>query len=483
MRTQAEIIDVLVGFAVGHRWEGVRDRVQALARIHVIDSIAAMLAGVASDHVQALGSTLFQVNESLRLCSIGEHGKNPAHAAYAYALSGRVLNYDDVQTTEHSTYGLLTNPSVPVLAAALAVGQAKHVSGEALLDAYLVGVETAARLAAGTEPMNLANRLAATTTFGGVGALIAAAKLLGLDSKRARAAFDLWQILVPLAPLDYESPTNIAYRDAHSVRMAVEAALQAENHLRPDPTFFGPLSMVTPNAIASLGRRLGKPYCILEPGFAIRIYPSNPLTHPAIDAALAIVNVHGIQPADIERIEVGMTRIMMDRLSTEPPANIADLGHSLPYAIALAVCKGAVEPGDFRGLPSDPTLIEMMHRVRRVVDRELDDLGYERARSWVRVNLRSGRAIALKLEVAKGSPQKPLSEVELSHKFFQCALHSIDEHQAEQLLNRLWVLETLDDVAHLFDAEPGLSGDAHGIALPEFGIPGDKLVHSQRAGT
>jgi 2-methylcitrate dehydratase PrpD len=408
-----------------------------------------MLAGAATEQARSLGKTLLQPAKD-----------DPAANAYAYALSGRLLDYDDVQTTHNSTFGLLANPTVPVLAAALAVGQAKKVSGEAFLNAYLIGVEIAARLAAGTPPAILANRLAATTVFGGVGALIAAAKLLGLDRKAVREAYELWQLLVPPEPLHYDSRINAAHRDGHSVRMAVQAALQAQHGIGTEPIFHGPLSMVSPATIASLSRRLGNPYCILEPGFAIRTYASNPLMHPAIDATLAIVNVHGIDPADIERIDVGMTRIMADRLCTVAPKNNADLGRNVPYAIALAVCKGVLEPADFLTLSSDQATLAMAGRVHRVVDPSLDDLGYERARSWVRVTLRSGRGIALKMEVAKGTPQKPLSETELSHKFFQCALQSTDERYAEQLLNRLWALETIGDMAQLFNAGTSASSEA-----------------------
>lgn len=274
MKKDGEIVDLLSAFAARHRWDRAGDRVQAVAKIHVIDGVAAMLAGASTDQVRALGKTLFR--QPKEYCPTTQ-AQDPAHVAFAYAFSGRLLDYDDVQTTENSTFGLLTTPTVPVLAAALAVGQATHVSGEELLNAYLIGVEIAARLAAGTAPMTLANRLAATTTFGGIGALLAAAKLLGLDGKEIRAAYEAWQLVVRAEPLEHESSVNAAYRDAHSVRLAVEAALQASHGMSTTSIFYGPLSSVSADTISSLSRRLGKPYCILEPGFAIRTHPSNPL--------------------------------------------------------------------------------------------------------------------------------------------------------------------------------------------------------------
>jgi len=73
----------------------------------------------------------------------------------------------------------------------------------------------------------------------------------------------------------------------------------------------------------------------------------------------------------------------------------------------------------------------------------------------------------MKADVAKGTPQKPLSEIELFHKFFQCALPTLGEREAERLLNRLWLLDEAPHVAGLCrldvrwptDVRPGADGD------------------------
>jgi 2-methylcitrate dehydratase PrpD len=88
------------------------------------------------------------------------------------------------------------------------------------------------------------------------------------------------------------------------------------------------------------------------------------------------------------------------------------------------------------------------------VDCGLDALGHERARTVLQVTLTNGRVIEMKAEVAKGTPQKPLSEIELFHKFFHCAQGLIDETRAEQVLNRLWLLDEIGNVADLFTKEP-----------------------------
>lgn len=474
MKSQQDIVDRLVSFTRRARFERIPDRVLALAKIHIIDGVGVMLAGAASPAARALHCRLFAVDPGSGSELVGIEGTwDPAFAAFANTYSARVYDYDDVQATETSTYGLLTHPTAPVLAAALAIGQARKASGEALLTAYLAGVEVAARLAVSVDSKLLFDGLAPTATFGGIGALIAAAKLLGLRPKAVRSALSIWESTTARDGHAAEATLNAALRDAQSARMAVEAALLAAEGMTIDvsvlrfPSIFETLPGTTtaPPVLATL---LGSPikkssatvHYILDPGFAIRIYPSHPLSHPALDLMLAIVNLHGLRPTDIKRVEVGVTRVMAEVLSLTPPTTIAELRRSLPFALALAACNGVVVPNDFDRLTKRKALHDFMPRVHSYVDPELDALGHARAWTIVRVTLDNERVIEMKADVAKGAPQKALIQIELFHKFYQCAMCSLDEQRAEKLLNRLWRLDELPDVASLFKADAECSVDA-----------------------
>jgi 2-methylcitrate dehydratase PrpD len=447
MTASPDLIDVLAAFAARERFERIPERVRALAKLHIIDGIGVMLAGAATPTARALGRRLAAESGAAEVVG-AKRATSPPFAAFANALSARVLDYDDVQTTETSVYGRLAHPTAPVLAAALAVGQARNVSGAALLAAYLVGVEAAARLAASIDPRRLSDGLAATAAFGGIGALLAAARLLGLRPKAVRAALALWDLTAARDGTPADGTLTAALRDAHAVRAAVEAVLLAADGITVG-SGLPPARSILAAQLAAAAKGLGKPYSILQPGFAIRIYPCHPLAHPALDLVLAIVNLHDLRPAAIERIEIGITRVMADALALAPPANAAELRRNLPFAAALAAAKGVVTPGDFDRLPRAKAAQDLMARVHCRVDPALDALGHERARTLMRVTLKSGRVIQMKADVAKGTPQKPLSEIELFHKFFQCALPALGERDAERLLNRLWLLDEAPHVAGL----------------------------------
>lgn len=447
MKKEAEIVDVLASFASRQQLASTPDRTRALAKIHIVDCFGVMLAGAAAPEARVLHRLFNLENVSIDMF-INERVPDSSLAAFVYAFWARVLEYDDVQTTESSTFGLLTNPTATVLAATLAVGRRQNASGAELLNAYLVGVEVAARLAESVDPKTFPAGLAATAHFGAVGALMAAAKLLGLQRKAIRIALTIWQATAPKAHSMIESTFASALRDAQSVRAATEAALLAyEGAVVEVADSFPVLSTIS---AAALAKSLGKPYRIEDPGFAIRTYACNALCHPALDLMLTLVNLNDLRPQDIARVDVEVTETMGQVLALVAPTPATDLRRNLPFGIALAACKGAIVPGDFSRLPKTKALHNLIGRVHCSVNPELSLQGLERARTRVRITLMDGRVMQMKADVSKGTPQKPLSEIELSHKFLQCALSSIEQPQAERLLNQLWSLETSPNVASIF---------------------------------
>ena len=469
----------LVARALREDFSNIPERVRAMAKLHMIDGVGAMLAGAGAPAVRSLLRGLMTAKSEQGVDIVGtDHVASPSMAAFANAFSGRALQFDDVQATETSIYGLLAHPTVPVLAAALAVGQSRKVSGAELLVAYVAGVEVTARLVDAADPKLLRAGFATTATFGGIGAVIAAAKLLKLSPQRTHAALAIWEATTARDRPAVEETWGAALRDAHSVRAAVEAALLAAEGLPVDrPVAATPAPFVArPETV----KNFGKPHAVHLPGFAIRVYPSHPLTHPAVDLMFAIVNLHGIRASEIDRVDIGLTRIMADVLALSMPGTVAELHRNLPYAIGLAATREAIVPPDFAQLPRQKPLLDLMRRVRCRVDPDLAKRGTERPWTRVRVTLVNGRVFEMMADVAKGSPQKPLSEIELFHKFFQCALCVLDGPKAERMLNRLWLLDEAPNVAGLCrfdarwptDAEPGAEGahphdhdhdaDAHG---------------------
>ena len=90
------------------------------------------------------------------------------------------MDWDDTQlsTTADRIFGLLTHPTIPPLAAALAVGERLRVSGAQFLEAFLTGFEVECKIAEAIHPNHYKKGFHSSGTIGTFGA----------DGRRRQAA-------------------------------------------------------------------------------------------------------------------------------------------------------------------------------------------------------------------------------------------------------------------------------------------------------
>jgi 2-methylcitrate dehydratase PrpD len=86
---------------------------------------------------------------------------------------------------------LRSEPAAPVVAAAIAVAETLDASGAELLSAVAVGVEVTLRVREGVGQSMSANGWDVTAALGGLGAAVAAGRLLGLDESALTAAIGI----------------------------------------------------------------------------------------------------------------------------------------------------------------------------------------------------------------------------------------------------------------------------------------------------
>src|SRR3972149_5570892 len=72
-------------------------------------------------------------------------------SAWVNGTAGHALDYDD---TGSNAIGYNFHPTVPILPAALALGEKSNASGSAVLAAYIVGIEVAFRVGAAMGPQH-----------------------------------------------------------------------------------------------------------------------------------------------------------------------------------------------------------------------------------------------------------------------------------------------------------------------------------------
>src|SRR5205085_6480256 len=128
------------------------------------------------------------------------------------------------------TFRMLTHPGTAILPAALAAGETSGADGRIFLTAIAAGYEVMERLAAEFIPSVMARGFHASPVFGIFGAVIAAAKIMGLNEEQMNSTLALCASLAS-GNLEGMRSGGKALREGAAVRNAMFAvALAREGH-------------------------------------------------------------------------------------------------------------------------------------------------------------------------------------------------------------------------------------------------------------
>src|SRR4029453_10399305 len=436
------------------------------ARGFVLDGLGVALAGVTEEGSRIVLNHVRQMGGKEKSTVLGTGLKVPApKAALINGVSGHAMDYDDTQlsTSKQAVYGLLTHPTTPVLHAALPVGEKDKINGEEFLLAYVLGVEVECRIADAINPHHYQSGFHSTATMGGLGAAMAAGKILRLKEEALIRTLGIAASMASGLRENFGTMT----KPLHAGRAAengVTAALLAEagftaatNILEARRGFF--------NAMAGgydenkISGRLGRPYFMKEPGISIKPYPSGSLSHPAQDLILDLVKQHDLTAQAIDHIDVGTNSNVPNALIYPMPKTALEGKFSIPFCMAIAVLERKAGIAQFQDRKvRDKSVVEMMKRVTLYVDDELEGLGYDQVRRRVGTTLKTGRVIEGRYDVARGHPEKPMSWAELSDKFRECARLALPNNHAEKVIQLVAGIDQLESLSPLFRALTGARG-------------------------
>src|SRR5712691_1084739 len=433
------VVERFAEFAEAQRGRPIAPQVLHHAKRAVIDWHAALFPGARVAPAPLLERAL-----------AGELDYGEAHLALGRRASVRaaaLINGAAAHTVEVDDIFRegIYHPGAPTIAAALAVAQSRHVSGEAFLRALIVGYEISTRIA---EAMGRAHYKYwhSTGTIGCFGAASAAAELLGLDGKRFAHA--LATVATFSAGLQQAFRADSMSKPMHAGRAAeagVTAALAAAEgvtgalDIMEGEAGFGRAMGEAPDWERALAT-LGEDFHITRMTFKNHACCGHAFA--AIDGALALKAQMGVAAAEIARVRVGTYKAALEVARHESPRTAAEARFSLKYTVASALVHGSVRLAAFEPARlADPATRELMLRIEVAVDPELDAAFPAQRAARVAIEARNGRRGERLQPTRKGDPDAPLSDAELEHKYLELASPVLGEERARKLLARLWRLE------------------------------------------
>ena len=454
------ITDEIAAFTVSVKATDIPRDVAHLARRSVIDGIGLAFAGARSEcgHIAQRYLGALGLSSDRGTTVIGTSMKVPARfAAFANGLAIHADDYDDTQlaVAKDRVYGLLTHPTAPVLPSVLAISERDHRSGADLMLAYQVGVEVECKVAEAIMPRHYQHGFHSTGTCGSIGSAAAAARLLGLDRDATRRAISIGATQAGGLRENFGTMTKPfhAGRAAENGMVAAEIAAlgftASPNGLEADRGFFRAAG--GGYAPEMLEGKLARPWTFESPGVSIKPHPSGSLTHPGMAVMMELIRKHDIRPAQVVHVTVGTNHNMPNALIHHRPKNELQAKFSMEFCMAILLLerRGGLE--EFTDeVVNRPDVQAMISKIDFGVNAEAEAAGFDKMTTIVEIELADGRKLSGKADFGKGSPTNPMTDVELSDKFRQCAAWgNVPRDRAERVLETLWGIDSLADVGEL----------------------------------
>jgi 2-methylcitrate dehydratase PrpD len=457
----------VVTFITTARFETMPENVVTAGKRCLVDGFGVVLAGATTPGSQIVREYV-KSTAGKREASVLGPGRIKAPAELAALVNGafgHAMDFDDTQlsTTPDRTYGLLTHPTIPALASALAVADMLGASGAQFLEAFLTGFEVECKIDEAIHPHHYKKGFHSSGTIGTFGAAAATAKLLGLDAAKVGHTLAIAASMASGIRVNFGTMTKPLHvgRASQNGIMAAELAANGftggHDALDPPWGFLRVFSFDDGFDADRIIGVLGNPHTIVSPGVSIKPYPCGVLGHPTMDAMRRLVTTHDVKPEQITAMRVRAGSNILNPLRYPIATNELEAKFCPAFmvsAIALRRKAGIHEFTD-EFVRSEPVQ-QMMRKVERILDPEIEARGFEKIRSTVEVDLQDGRTLVEHAdERYRGGPDRPFTRDELFEKFSECAAEVLADPAVNNVFETVEHIEQIDDVMKLVRALTG----------------------------
>lgn len=435
------ISETLSAFGLGLRHADVPESVLERARYLILDAVGIAHASTRYDFARRSLSAIQELS--------GRDGETPAiglparlTSRDAMLMNGILihgLDYDDTHAA-----GII-HATASTFPCALGTAASAGLDSQAMLTAYVCGMEVAARLASvakggfhqvGFHPTGLVGAFACALVSG---------RLLGLDPAQMAAAQG---IALSMASGSMEFLQDGAWTKRMHPGWAAGAGLTAATLARhgfqgPRHPYEGRFGLFNSHLgawaehcdlkLATAG--LGETWELAKVN--IKPLPACHFTHAAADAAMHLRNRHGLTGDDIRHVRVlvpgEVVKTVCEPVATKKrPQNSYDAQFSIPYIVATALLRGRFGLEDLEdGALHDESVIALASRVDYEVDPRSPFPKYYSGE--VIVSLSDGREVRHREHVNRGGEDRPISNAEIARKFHENMALATDLPRARQV--------------------------------------------------
>jgi aconitate decarboxylase len=411
------------------------------ARRLVLDGIAIALAGTEEDAIQILAAHYRAMEARGDATALGLGFRTaPTMAAALNGASMHVLDFEPMWTP--SNHALSTT-----LPAILALSETRPVSGRDVIAALVKGIELQGWIRhAGHQYETGGLHFHPPALVGPMGSAVAGGHVLGLDATQMANALGLASSRCGGMAANIGTMTKSTHC-GQAAMLGLEAAMLASHGFTANPEPFEAFNgygrmMFGETFVAQDLLNFGPPYRIVQPGYAIKMFPSQFGTHFAITAGLTL---HPQIPDPAAIRAVTLTIPVMQYVNRPRPDTGLSGKFSMQYTFASALLRGAVKIDTFADeRVNDPDIVALLSKIAMNLSPDIP-ARFDKMHVEARVELADGSVLHTRCNGPRGvwgSP--PISDEDHLVKVRDCLSRRLPEEKAEALIDLARRVETLE---------------------------------------
>jgi len=341
-------------------------------------------------------------------------------------------------TKGHAGCGLL--PSLLAMAAVTGLQD-----GEEFLARFVLGYEVATR--AGIALHDTVDDYHSSGAWVALACAAMGARALGLDETSLRHAVGIAEYHGPRSQMMrvIDHPTMLKDGSGWGALAGVSAAFLARAGFTGAPA----VALEGKNA-EPVWQDLGDRWYMLDS--YMKQWPVCRWAQPPVEAAVSLVREHGIDAEAIEQVEVISFHEGV-RLAVREPADTEQAQYSLPWPVAAAIVRGGLGVDEISGAAlDDPAIRRLSNSMLLKEDAACNDAFPGNRIAIVKLHLSNGDVLASPPTQARGDPDTPLSDAEVSEKFhaYSAPVLGVDRaREIESAVDRIEENESFIDMLEL----------------------------------
>ncbi|MEK9671045.1 MAG: MmgE/PrpD family protein [Rhodospirillaceae bacterium] len=434
----------------------ISDRGRRTALWGIIDTIAVTLAGYPEDCTRIALETPGVADAAGPCLIFGSSKRTSAlDATFINGIASHALDYDDFS----AVFG--GHQSVPLVTPLFALAEERGLSGKAVFDAYLLGIEAEMRFARCVHPHHYDKGWHPTATLGIFGTAAACARLIGLDREKTAYALAISASLASGLKANFGTMTKPLHV-GQSARNGLLAVLLAERGFDANPAamehhqgfltvFNGEGTFCADQLTADWD---GGPWENESATLAIKQFPCCGSTHQCITATQRLMARETIPPETIAGIEILPHMRRLRHTNTPRPTTELEAKFSVQYTVARTLLDGTVKLKDFENAAWEEDAVQNLLSVTDA--RPHPELDGDQADQWaaeIIVKTKDGRTVSEKVQALVGrSGDNAMTEGELWEKLEDCAGRIMPSAQARRAFDGLLTLAAASDLSGVLPA-------------------------------